>query len=173
MRPLVTAIESALLDVFEGSLADRDLDKTCIVLRDGAKHLRSLDLYFPPPTEQPYELWSDNLTFTMSTIPLKYIGLLNVRLPWEHPFDYFLQNCTLWRATLTHLIMPNQPTSLHELELLAGFSALQVLAVNVQVVDVPTSYPPRAQPINGAMLQLQSYFILHELQPKNVYDLAR
>ncbi|KAG9079579.1 hypothetical protein FS749_008404 [Ceratobasidium sp. UAMH 11750] len=69
--------------------------------------------------------------------------------------------------------MPEQPISLHELELLARFGTLRVLTVNIQAVNVPATpqFPPR--PISKETLQLRSYFMLHELRPNMVYDLAR
>ncbi|KAG8734300.1 hypothetical protein FRC10_011775 [Ceratobasidium sp. 414] len=172
LRPLVAGIQSVVLDVFEGSRDDLSLEKAVVILRENAKYLEDLDLCFPLSMSGPYEIRSGALIPKVSQIPAKRIGLRNVRLRSEHPFDYFLASCATWRATLTHLVMPDQPASPHELQLLAKFSVLEVLSINIQVVDVPQVSEIKLKPISGKILRLESYFLLHHLRPRDVEQLA-
>ncbi|KAG8733219.1 hypothetical protein FRC10_000343 [Ceratobasidium sp. 414] len=173
LQPLISKIQSAVLDVFEGSIIDRYLDKAFEILRDGAECLEELDLFFPSLTQEPYEIWSDRLLLIISDIPLKHIRMRHVCLSWgQGPFDEFLERCNTWQKTLVQFIMPDQPALPNDLVLFARFRALEVLSVNLQVVDVPAVQQLGEMPISAQTLRFESYFRLHELQPETVYNLA-
>ncbi|KAG9095688.1 hypothetical protein FS749_009996 [Ceratobasidium sp. UAMH 11750] len=172
LRPLITGIKSAYLEVSEGSIIDRPLDQAFEVLRDNAKHLRDLDLRFPEPEEGPYELRSNRLPDIISRIPLKRICFRNACLPQGQPLNHFVAHCQIWRETLTHFIMPCQPTSLDDLQLFARFTTLDVLAVDIKVDTIPSIQHTFPNPISKRALRLESYFLLHNLLPEMVEGLA-
>ncbi|KAG8736221.1 hypothetical protein FRC10_009558 [Ceratobasidium sp. 414] len=172
LQPLIANIRSVRLEVFEGPSLDRHLDKVFEMLRDGAKRLKDLDACFPLPVEGPYEIQSGQLMLIISEIPLKRIGLRNVCLPKEQPFHDFLEQCNKWQTTIMHFVMPDQPATPHDIELLAKFSRLQLLALNLQVIGAPAVKQAKSKPISGHVLRMESYFLLHHLQPDEVDKLA-
>ncbi|KAG9101802.1 hypothetical protein FS749_003105, partial [Ceratobasidium sp. UAMH 11750] len=172
LSPLITGIRSAFLEVLEGSVVDRPLDQVFGALRGNAKCLEDLDLCFPEPIEGPYELRSSQLLSIISHIRLKRICFRNVCLPGDQSFGHFLAHCHIWQSTLTHFVMPCQPATLSDLQLFAGFSALDVLAVNIDVLNIPSIQSTHLNPISKRTLQLESYFLLHHLLPETVEALT-
>ncbi|KAG9095581.1 hypothetical protein FS749_010187 [Ceratobasidium sp. UAMH 11750] len=172
LRPLIARIKSALLEVLEGSVIDHPLDRAFEALRDNAGHLEDLDLCFPEPVEGPYELRSSQLLPIISQMPLKRICFRNVCLPLDQPLEYFIAHCQTWQETLTHFIMPCQPATPYDLKHLARFAALDVLAVNITVVDIPPTQRTCLNPISRRAPQLESYFQLDHLLPEMVENLA-
>ncbi|KAG9098569.1 hypothetical protein FS749_003512 [Ceratobasidium sp. UAMH 11750] len=172
LRPLIAGIKSAYLEVSEGSVIGHPLDQVFEVIRDNAKHLRDLDLCFPESPEGPYELRSNRLPSIISRIPLKRVCFRNACLPQGQPLKHFVADCQTWRETLTHFIMPRQPTSLDDLQLFAKFIALDVLAVDIKVDSIPSIQHTFPNPISKRALRLESYFLLHHLLPEMVEGVA-
>ncbi|KAG9090195.1 hypothetical protein FS749_000751 [Ceratobasidium sp. UAMH 11750] len=172
LRPLVAGIKSAFLEVPEGSVIDGLLAQAFEALRENANRLEDLDVCFPQPIGGPYELHSNHLLSIISQIPLKRICLQNVCLTPNQPFRHFIAHCSTWWATLSHFFMPHQPATLDDLQILARFTALDVLAINIEVVDIPLIQHHYVNPISRRTPRLESYFLFHHLLPEMAEGLA-
>ncbi|KAG8792713.1 hypothetical protein FRC12_005107 [Ceratobasidium sp. 428] len=171
-RPLISGLQSAFLEVTEGSRIDRLLERAFQMLCDHAPRLDMLEICFPDNGDDAYEMRSQNLMPILSQIPLKKLALQNVYVSSDEVLEDFFWGCSIWQGSMTHLLMPCQIVTAAGLQALAGFHLLKVLCVNLDDNSPAPEVNPTLPPINHKALRLESHFLLHKLLPDQVEALA-